>query len=167
MTNKINKIEKNKSVVLGERYLSRDFLVAVGRMTINFSHLENILSMLCLVIIKSGYGQIITAEYSFKQLMNVIRSVLINCNEFEDFKITYNKIKQIEEKRNQIIHSFYGQNENENVIIRRKVSNKDKGLKDVREEISIETIDDIANQINDLVDNISFKMINLKVKGKI
>ena len=117
-------MNKKDYILYGEDNLDVEFVFAVGRMTINFSHLEFMLSILCGTHIGTKFpiNQLLVSEYSFKQLVNVTRSLLLKVNKRR--KITYDKIfkeiNELEQIRNKIIHSCYGGFENQYGVVRQK-----------------------------------------------
>ena len=130
MAKKINEVDIN----YGERFIDEEFLKAVGRMTINFAHLEFVISLLCGSNMKTVHpiNEIVTSELSFKQLINITLSILKITHETEPGKLTHitNLLKksfELEQKRNSITHSFYGtSDEVDTKIIRNKITSKGK-----------------------------------------
>lgn len=137
--------------------LEEDFIKSVGRLTLNFAHLE--FCFMLLVGSQSGspqpLNQIITSELSFKQLLNVsagiYREIEPDLKKIGIFEEILKESSEMEQKRNTVTHSFYGHNRKTKTIIRRKNTvRRAQGLVEHEEKIDAETVNKIADQINNL-----------------
>lgn len=148
---------ENAGFLLGEENIDEEFIRAVGRLTINFAHLEFCFSLFCGSHMRAPnpINEIITAELSFKQLLNISASIF---HELEQDNERLSKFDQIvgnsyelEQKRNTIIHSFYGQNKKgDGIVIRQKTTAKGKkGFKRHYEELNAKEIDSIADTMSE------------------
>jgi len=143
------------SIILGEDNLTDDFIKAVGRLTINFSHLEFSFSLFCgsQMGIKEPINEIITSELSFKQIVNITSGIFREIEKDPEMIEQFNKILasawKLEEERNKIIHSFYGRGDEPNdKIIRHKHSSKfKKGFKKDYQEVDAIYVNKISDEI--------------------
>lgn len=135
--------------------MNKDFLAGLGKINVQFSSLELALSMLVwgLICDDQNVGQIITADLSFKHIINLLNALLIY--KVKD-NILYEKSKEIikraiqcEEKRNQLTHSIWSINENNDLVFRQKTTSKlKKGLTTSYEILDENKINDISIEIN-------------------
>ena len=144
-----------------ERVGSPDELSSViGRITMNFSALEDTLSECIIKVIgqSNAVGQIITAELSFKNKINLFSSLYfeqkdkVEFNAFpglqtKHFKEIIKALNKCEILRNQVIHSKFSHKVKEK-IIRTKVTAKQKiGLNVINEETDVIKLFNIADFI--------------------
>lgn len=162
-----NFIIKNydKSLSLDPSEVGDDFLRIVGLMTLTFSALEESIRVLCGNHIRN-YGsvsikQIITSEYSFKQLIKVTRSILIATNRLTPKNKLFDSILKIEQKRNIIIHSQYS-SKTPSSIYRIKKKNVSKGYKMENESINVEFVKNLVNEMQECQKQVY--MINQEVR---
>lgn len=156
---------KDRWVCLEPNELDVEFLKAIGLVTVSFSKLEEDIRVLCGSYIENYgnkfIGRIFTSEYSFKQLLKVTRSLLVTTGYIDEKDSLFSDINKIEEKRNQIIHSYYG-NKTDNTIFRYKNKNISKGHIRTSSEITIDDINVLSIEIN----RISKKIIDIALEVK-
>jgi len=154
----------------GEDHLDIDFIFAVGRMTINFSHLEFMLQLLCGMHLeaKQPINQLLVSEYSFKQLVNVTRSLLlkVNIRRKKTYEKIFKEINELEQVRNKLIHSCYGGFENKHGIVRQKHRNRSKGFEEIVELMTAEDIHVIADRMDNLSKSIGKIIFKISSKAK-
>lgn len=140
----------HKAYTLEVQDINPDFLKAVGLMTVTFSKLETDVKKLCNCFIKSfdrvHIANIITSEYSFKQLVNVTKCILLETECIEVNDKLFAKIIKAEEDRNTIIHSLYGTRA-DNVVIRQKSKNYKRGHQHISKEITITEVNKLTNEM--------------------
>lgn len=151
----------NDKSTFEERVGSPDELSSViGRITMNFSALEDTLSECIIKVIGQSnvVGQIITAELSFKNKINLFSSLYFELKdkvefnafpglETEHFKEIIKALNKCEILRNEVIHSKFSHKVKEK-IIRTKVTAKQKiGLKVINEETDVIKLFNIADFI--------------------
>lgn len=149
-------------------------LKSIGDITVSFAMLESQLQILVgsLLNERQRIGQIVTAELSFKNIKALLMSLYIerHSKEDEDFqklKELVNKAGQIEEKRNQIIHSVWGTGKDADSITRIKTTAKEKhGIQFRFENVSSSNLEEFAIEIKSLAHEISYFWIHLMENGK-
>ena len=175
-----------------ELYLDDDYLILIGRITVNFATLEQIVSFFIwnliefneacksiltdattisssqerpwieyLMSTRSGLekapgkrlGQIITAELSFRQKIDLLSSIYRdkrdNSSELAELDRVLKRAVQAEQKRNTVVHSVwtaYAVNETPGRI-KTIAKRRSKGLKLEIESISVKDLEDVANYI--------------------
>lgn len=149
--------EEKDSILLGTQGFSEEFTSAVGKLTLNFAHLEFMLSMFTGMHMNTGYpyNELVLSELSFRQLVNVAVGLY---ELFEPSKEERSKFKDIikratllEQQRNTITHSFYGMHERSKSIVRHKnVTRAKGGYRQHREEITAEAVLCIAYDIEEV-----------------
>jgi hypothetical protein len=172
--------------------LDDDYLAEIGRISVNFSLLEQVISFFIWNLIspdelfttlleyestrsknyrmvleimlssrlglekKSGerLGQIVTAELSFNQKVNLLCSLhkekVGNNEQFEVLSQTLKDAVHVEEKRNSIVHSLWAylaDDDNDEDLSRIKTTAKRKGLKQEIEKVTLGKLADIADEI--------------------
>lgn len=154
----MRKIDKEEDYILGGAIgLSDEFIMSIGRLTLNFAHLEFCFTLFAgsQLGVASPLNQIVTSELSFRQLLNVTQGIY-NVVESNDERLAnFNEIVRnaniLEQQRNKITHSFYGQQEESQNIIRYKNTTKGKqGFKEQKEIVNAESINKIACEISEL-----------------
>jgi len=173
-----------------ELELDDEYLISIGKITVNFATLEQIISFfiwnliefdgVCaslltdatsssqerpwieyLMSTRSGLekapgkklGQIVTAELSFRQKINLLSSIcrdkLNNPTELAELDLVLTRIAQAEQKRNTVVHSFWtGHAENATVArIKAIAKRRSKGLKLEIKSMSVKDLEDVANYI--------------------
>lgn len=150
-------------------------LKSIGDITVSFALLELNIQLFIWSMLNEDQriAQIITAELSFKNLRALMKSLYLEKygKEDEDFdKLNKLMIRtgQVEDKRNQIIHSFWGGSRNTDTISRFKITAKEKdGIKFQFEEVPLDKLSDFATEIKVLAGDIQTYWISLMDKGKI
>lgn len=156
MKKKNSRKEEEPYLIMGTDNMDDNFIKSVGRLTLNFAHLEFCFRLFAgsQFGIKYPLNEIILSELSFKQLLNISAGIYKKL-EFDTERLDkFNQILKnsyiMEQQRNTITHSFYGYNEKTKIIVRRKNSSKGKkGFKEQEEIINAETVNKIAEQIKD------------------
>jgi len=139
--------------------ISDEHLRALGRVTVNFSLLEFHLGWYVSILLgeDSGTGQIVNAQLSFKTQIDLLMSLArykikeqIVTEQLEDL---IRRAKDIEDRRNQLVHSAWLLKEGAaEGVIRLKITARAKhGLKHTREEVRAANIDAFATEIQGLV----------------
>jgi hypothetical protein len=137
-----------------EGHTTPPYLQAIGRICINFSHLESIVESFTWDLIgpDQRLGQILTTERSFRQVRELASCIWLE--KFPDpemrksFADLLNRIGEIEARRNQIIHSTWYPGESRETITRVKVTAKmNKGYHLVAEQMSVEALNQFAEEI--------------------
>lgn len=148
--------EEQDSITFGTQGFSEEFTSSVGKLTLNFAHLEFMFSMFAGMHMNTGYpfNELVLSELSFRQLMNVSVGLheLIepNKSERDRFREIVKRATSLEQERNTITHSFYGQT-NKNTIVRHKNVTRIKGgYRQQRQEITANNILAIASEIEEL-----------------
>ena len=144
--------------------MSQNHAEAIGRMCIAFSSLEGQLKFMVgkLVGIDQIVGQIITAELSFRNILNLLGSLYKHRTNDNDFRKKVDdllkNISNLEQNRNSLIHSTYGLTKDPETIARFKNTARMKhGLKNNFDIITIEQIDHLVVEI----ENANSEVINL------
>lgn len=123
--------QRSRGVILSPVKLKDDFLIELGNMVVTFSNLEKNLQDLCASQIKSRgkhyIGYIIVSEYSFRQLINVTRCIMVKKEYIDICGDVFQRLNNIEQERNKIIHSYYGTDIHDGSIVRNKNKNKPVG----------------------------------------
>ena len=126
-------VSKTDLILWGEENIDDRFIKSIGRIVISFSHLEHVLTLFCGTNIGVSYpiNEIITSELSFKQLVNLTISIYKEIETDEEKLQTVTNIckkaLQLEEKRNIIIHSYYGKASGDSEkVVRKKITAKSK-----------------------------------------
>lgn len=153
----IEKTEEEDSILLGTQGFSEEFTSAVGKLTLNFAHLEFMFSLFAGMHMNTGYpfNELVLSELSFRQLINVTVGLY---DLFEPTKDEHSRFKDIvkrafylEQQRNVITHSFYGMHEKSKTIVRHKnVTRAKSGYRQQRQEINANNILFIAQDIEEL-----------------
>jgi len=129
---------------------------ALGRFIANFSLLEEWLRGVILEIpkISAPAGEIITAELSFRALLNVFGAIVHEYCDNSDILVQTDKairdIQEINNFRNQLVHSLWlGSDESRRFAVRSKMkANRKKGFQDKFEKLKkqdlLEKCDEVA-----------------------
>ncbi|MCU0421631.1 MAG: hypothetical protein MUC81_02380 [Bacteroidia bacterium] len=155
--------EQQRSITFGTQGFSEEFTSSVGKLTLNFAHLEFMFSLFAGMHMNTGYpfNELVLSELSFRQLINVsvgLHELLEPIKSERDrFKEIAKNATLLEQERNTITHSFYGQTESKAIIRHKNVTRMRGGYRQQRQEITANDILTIANKIEDL----SFTLGNL------
>jgi len=154
----------------------QNFLTYIGDMVVSFNNcLELSVKTLIqsLILEHQRIGQIITTELPFKTLRSVALALYHERHgEDEDYKVLKNLMKkcgEIEEKRNKIIHSFWGANAKPNCISNIKSTVKQKkgrinfNCSDMSENDLSEFVNEIKQKANEILEFYFYLMRNEKV----
>lgn len=147
----------------------------IGRISMNFSFLEETLSdaITKLLNLDNKTGNIITAELSFKNKVNLFATLYITLKdtykfnvypgfEKEHFNEIIKALNKCEELRNQVIHSRFSFIEHDKQrIIRTKTTAKQKlGFKVINEETNVPKLFNIADFIIGVAEGLDEFLLN-------
>lgn len=144
-----------------------EHLKHIGDITVSFALLESQIKTLIgsLIAEHQRIGQIITAQLSFKNLLDLVISLYLERHGEDDdylkLKLLMNKAGNIEENgegvsRNKIIHSIWAAGRDKDHITRIKTTARQKnGLKFQFEELSAQELAAFAKETRNLADEIS------------
>ncbi len=149
--------------------IRKELLEPIGLISVNFGMLESGLEFFIWILISKNQriGQIVTAQLSYKKLVDVFSSLfreLVKDNQYYDeFEDIRKRLHKAEEIRNAIIHSRWGASRQQNSSLRIKTTaTSKKGIEFKHETISLEEIKNIADNIAILASDLSdllFKII--------
>lgn len=149
-------------------------LLQIGDMTVSFAMLEHTLQRFLgsLILEHQRVGQILSAELPFKTLRALIISLYVERHGQDvDFKALRNlliRAGKVEEKRNQITHSVWGQGKDKDHITRIKMTAKEKaGLQFVFEDVSDLQLKEFVDSIKELCSDVSVFHSNLILSSKV
>jgi len=150
----LQNVADESEIRYGEAEQDEEFIRALGRVTLAFAHLEFSLSLFCGTYsgVKYPVNEIITAQFSFKQLINLASS-LYHHTEQDVQKVTeldklLSKSFQLEQERNTIVHSFYGLKGQNLIVVRQKNTTRLKrGFHKQYEEMKPEQVNALAEKI--------------------
>ena len=151
----------------------KEHLACIGDMTVSFSMLEQNIIFVIMSLLGGSQrvSQIITAELSFKQLCSLAINLYDenygrNNDAFKGLKSLIGKARVIEDRRNQITHSFWGHGGDS--PIRFKVTAKQKvGLNFQQEIVSIDDLKIFLEEIKTTSSEILAFAINFSLKSMI
>jgi len=144
-----------------------EHLKHIGDITVSFALLESQIKTLIgsLIAEHQRIGQIITAQLSFRNLLDLVISLYLERHGEDDdylkLKLLMNKAGNIEENgegvsRNKIIHSIWAAGRDKDHITRVKTNERKKnGLKFQFEELSAQELAAFAKETRNLADEIS------------
>lgn len=134
--------------------LSDEHLRSIGKITAYFAKLELLVSFCIWSLIEGEQrlGQIVTAELSFSGKVALLSSLYryrVNSPErLTELEELLDRVSQAEEKRNAMIHSFWGAGRTKETITRIKTTAKrSKGLKFHFQEMKVQELDEVADFI--------------------
>lgn len=155
--NKVEEDSPESHIIMDGDSLDEDFIKAIGRLTLNFAHLE-----FCFMLfagsqmgVRQPLNQIVISELSFKQLLHISAAIFKKIETDESLISRFEKILKaafiLEQQRNTLIHSIYGQSINPKIIIRRKNTAKGKnGFREVEEIVDAESVNKVADKMNEV-----------------
>jgi len=133
--------------------ISEEHLVALGRVTANFSQLEDELNRLAWDLVGDFIvGQIVTAELSFKALLNLVSALgrhrLGEAALMTELQEAIAKAATAEDERNVIIHSIWFAGHTNDDVHRVKITAKRKvGRRVQSEQVSPADIEKVAQHL--------------------
>ncbi|MDX8338690.1 hypothetical protein SLH46_05820 [Draconibacterium sp. IB214405] len=151
----------------------------IGRISMNFQSLEDELSIriIQLLNIDKEIGEIITAELSFKNKVNLFASlyyklkarfeftIMVRNYEDEYFKELIKALNRCEEFRNQILHSSIIKDWSTKQIFRTKTTAKaKKGLNKINQQVDIPYLFNVADYIIGMLMELENFFIDFKIK---
>lgn len=150
-----------------------EHLKHIGDITVSFALLESCLQTLAQSLLGAGqrFGQIVTAEVSFKALRALTVSLYLERNgedqNADQFRALIRRASDAEEKRNQITHSLWGAGQNPASITRIKTTAKEKhGIRFHFENVTGEDLAGFAREIKVLSHDIQNFWVALIENGK-
>lgn len=148
---------KEFSLLIDSNSLDEDFIKSVGRLTLNFAHLEFCVMLFAWSQIGAPQplNQIVISELSFKQLLNIsswiYKVVEKDWRKLSIFEEMLKDAFALEQKRNTLTHSFYGHDKKAKIVVRRKNSSKGKkGFVEHEEIIDAKAVNKIADEMDEL-----------------
>ncbi len=151
-----------------------EHLKCLGDIIVSFAMLESQIQSLIGSLLRDHQRihQIITAELSFKNMRALATSLFIerNGSDDEDY-VNLKKLMihagQVEEKRNQILHSIWAAGRNKDTITRMKTTAKEKnGIKFHFEDVSANDLEQFSTEIKTLAHDVLSYVFLLIDKGK-
>ena len=139
--------------------IDRNLFEPIGELTVNFALLEGTVAHGIWLLLHPGNageqrtGQIVTAELSFRRLVEMLSCLYLHRHpdgDQEGLKQLRAKLFHLEEKRNTIIHSYWGQDFDSGQTTRLKTTAKAKGIVYQSEIVTRTDIEEIANAITEL-----------------
>ena len=138
----------------------KDFLAAIGRVTINFAALERRLHWLAWFLIGGNHPEVppcTTVDLSFGKLVRLVGSLhLVREKDqavTDELSAILTRAYQVEEKRNTITHSDWGSTSESLVRFKARAKGQKKKSKALRwdlEKITVDQIEDVARLIEDV-----------------
>jgi hypothetical protein len=135
-------------------------LRAIGWIVTEFANLEGMLAIVVGVFAGVSHerpGMILTTQLSFSNLVSVFESLVYDLNPSEEaLDIVHDLVtraRNVNDRRNGIIHSTWSEGNTPDKAIRVKMSLK-KGLKSAAEEVTVENLEALAQTISALADDI-------------
>jgi hypothetical protein len=152
----LQNVADESEIRYGEAERDEEFIKALGRMTLAFAHLEFSLSLFCGTYsgVKYPINEIITAQFSFKQLINLASSLYHHAEQdakkINELDKVLSKSTQLEQERNKIVHSFYGlKGKSDLIVVRQKNTTRlKKGFHKQYEEMNAEQVNILATKIS-------------------
>lgn len=140
--------------------MHKDLLEAMGRTVHNFAVLEHYLGVMGHVFIgiqNQSITQCIMAELSFRNLVNLVRSLHAQREKRSDIHAELLELTKraldVESRRNQILHSLWSGPSEEPVAVRMKKTAKGE-LKWQSEELTANDLNSFSNSIGALIDHL-------------
>ena len=132
----------------------REHLEAIGQIMVNFALLEMVLSYLAwnLLGVDQRIGRAVTAQSSFRNRMALVSSLFrLRCEDkglIGELDEILKCVVRCEEQRNTVAHSFWTAGSLPEAVGRAKTTAKEfKGLKDHREDMTVQDLAVIADEI--------------------
>lgn len=143
-------------------------LCELGKIVVFQSHLESMIGneITKLLNIDNAKGQIITTELSFRQLIGLLSSLIIekfdeNHCLYQEFKEVKKKLYEFENFRNMVAHSTWAHDQafSDTKATRMKITSKEKkGLKMQSDEIGLDDIIEKLESAGDTQVELAFLM---------
>jgi len=139
--------------------ISKDFLAAVGAVTVEFAHLENFLETAIWTVLlgnkleAQATGRIVTAHLSFSRKLDLYQSLvrLHPGHGDADLVKLITTLNQMEEERNITIHSIWAASTDDQKLMRIKTSAR--GLLTFK-EISVDDLHEQTKRIKTAADDL-------------
>ena len=124
----------------------------IGQVTVNFAMLEQHLSfgIGCLLHPEQRTGQIVTAELSFRQKVQLFSALFVHRFPDEDgtaIKDLCSRLSTVEQERNLLIHSFWAVSKKAGESMRLKTTAKAKGISFQRAVTNREDVEAVAGEV--------------------
>jgi hypothetical protein len=148
-------------------------LIRIGDVTVSFALLESTIQVLIgsLISEHQRIGQIITAEVAFKNLRALAISLYKERHgedgDFVSLRGLMTRAGQLEEKRNQIMHSVWAVGSSTDTVTRIKTTAKEKhGVRFHFEDVAEQDLAEVANDLKRLGEDVELFWIKLLSSGK-
>lgn len=154
---KIQSEEQSRVISFNMNLIGEKLLIALGKLTAVYSYMELRLRLLCVTLVGKveldNAMDILTSEYSLKQLIRVTQSLLTERNLYtENVEKLTKSVDKLGEERNTIMHSTYGTEagweEDGRKTIQIKLKNREGELKRKANEITEEYVLDLTDRMN-------------------
>lgn len=150
-----------------ESGLGESYLIQIGRIVANFSLLEEVIGLFVGKLLDNpiDVGQIVVSELSFRNLLSLFSSLYLYWNDdkalLAEFDDLLKIITNLEQKRNQIIHSIWTGGISSVVpAVRIKITAKQsRGHRVQVEEITVDMLARFADEIAEASYNLNKLML--------
>lgn len=165
---------------------AKEFLIRIGKIIVDFNHLESIVEMviLQLINIKKGtdensedeqsIGRRVVEKLFFMQKIDLLRSLIVG-RKGEEFakkftKQVYKELVSVSEKRNDIVHSMwfiqYGNSKTDLSTLTINFQNayqrgKSFNFEEAKKDISLEKLDETLSSIDKAVKQLIHYAVNM------
>lgn len=152
-----------------------DHLRVIGSIAVNFALLESTVSFFVWELIgtEQKVGQIVTAEISFRTLLDIFGSIyrhkVTDTNGLAEIDTLLARCGQAEEKRNAVMHSVWAVGHSPSTVMRFKTTAKRKrGFDFKSQEMSVNDLDAIAEELAEAAGDIrGFGIRTLMAMGRV
>ncbi len=141
--------------------ISKDFLAAIGAVTVEFAKLEEHLEFVIWWMLvgnsleQQPLGRIVTAELSFRKGLELYQALFkhrLPARDNTDFRKLRARLRLAEQERNAVVHSTWGMKSSDKLV---RIKTTAKGeLKTKFEELSVENIFDISARIRSCAEDL-------------
>ncbi|MBN3761162.1 hypothetical protein [Burkholderia sp. Ac-20365] len=134
--------------------------MAIGDITVSFTMLESVVQSLVhtLLGLKATKGQAVTAELSFKNLRALAASLYIERHgagpKTVDFAKLIQRIRSVEEQRNQITHSVWAGNDAGQIVRIKTTAKEGRGVEMKHHEVTVSDLTKISTEIKRLASEV-------------
>jgi hypothetical protein len=159
-------------------HLSNDFFVALGKVTAEFASLEHSLKVLAgLLLHKTDQelGQIVTAQLSFRSLLDLVGSLALyrvsDDPAHGEIDELLSRAERVEKRRNRVTHSDWGpatvrEPDREKRARFKTTARRAKGLSFELENMSPTDVEDIAIEASALAGDVLEMWVQLTQEGR-
>ncbi len=145
--------------------INDDYCLSIGRITVAFSQLDSWLNSLIWFLISTPeeqyLGQIITAEISFRQKLDLVAALFkYRCKDIDkqtELTSLIARIEKLEARRNIVQHSLWiHQSEKLDQVTQFKITAKRKnGLVHTRNIITLQSLEQLSKELNEATSDLS------------